>query len=86
MENYYNTNAKEFFYGTVFANMNGNYTSFLGKLPQGAHILDAGGGSGRDSLNFKKLGYQVTAMDTSSEFYLLLRSIINGIRGILVEP
>jgi len=76
MDNYYNTNAKEFFNGTVFANMDENYTYFLEKLPQRAHILDAGCGSGRDSLNFKKLGYEVTAMDASSELCSLAKEYI----------
>ncbi|MDF2614473.1 MAG: SAM-dependent methyltransferase [Clostridia bacterium] len=76
MDNYYNNNAKEFFDGTVDANMNEHYTAFLEKLPQGAHILDAGCGSGRDSLNFKKLGYQVTAIDASDELCKLARTYI----------
>ncbi|WP_083258583.1 DUF1801 domain-containing protein [Cellulosilyticum sp. I15G10I2] len=76
MANYYNNNAKEFFDGTVNANMSEHYTAFLGKLPQGAHILDAGCGSGRDSLNFKKLGYQVTAIDASSELCKMAKDYI----------
>lgn len=67
MNNYYNTNAKDFFEGTVNADMSAHYAAFLEKLPKGVHILDAGCGSGRDSLYFKKLGYKITAMDISTE-------------------
>jgi ubiquinone/menaquinone biosynthesis C-methylase UbiE len=37
------------------------YTRFLARIPAGGHILDAGCGSGRDALAFRKLGYAVTA-------------------------
>ena len=36
-------------------------------MKDGAAILDAGCGSGRDSVAFKQLGYHVTAMDASPE-------------------
>lgn len=64
---YYNQHAKEFFAQTVQANMSKHYQPFLERLPQGASILDAGCGSGRDSLAFKQLGYKVTAIDGSKE-------------------
>ncbi|MCD4752950.1 MAG: class I SAM-dependent methyltransferase [Anaerolineaceae bacterium] len=44
-----------------------SYKPFLGLLLPGSRILDAGCGSGRDSLFFKKLGYQVSAFDASEE-------------------
>ncbi len=40
---------------------------FVGYLEKGAHILDLGCGSGRDSLHFTELGYDVTAIDASKE-------------------
>lgn len=43
------------------------YRPFLALLPDGGHILDAGCGSGRDSIEFAKRGYQVTAFDGSAE-------------------
>ena len=67
MNNYYNNNAKAFFEGTAYVDMSGQYKDFLANLPEGGSILDAGCGSGRDSLFFKKLGYQVVAMDGSVE-------------------
>lgn len=66
-QDFYNQNATEFFEGTVATDMTQHYTPFLERLPQGAKILDAGCGSGRDSLAFKKLGYEVTAIDGSEE-------------------
>lgn len=40
---------------------------FLEYLKPGAHILDAGCGSGRDTKAFMELGYYVTAMDASQK-------------------
>ena len=41
------------------------YRRFLPLLPDQAHILDAGCGSGRDASAFAKLGHSVTAFDAS---------------------
>lgn len=65
--NYYDENAKEFFDGTINADMSSHYDEFLKYLPKNACILDAGCGSGRDSKIFKDLGYGVTAIDGSLE-------------------
>lgn len=65
--NYYDKNAQEFFDGTVNADMSSHHEEFLSRLPENAHILDAGCGSGRDTLKFKSLGYEVTAIDGSEE-------------------
>lgn len=43
------------------------YQRFLPLLPERAHILDAGCGSGRDARYFIEHGYQVTAFDASVE-------------------
>ena len=63
---YYNTNANAFFVGTIDVNMDSIYDRFTALLPKAGHILDAGCGSGRDSLAFKTLGYTVTAIDASA--------------------
>jgi 2-polyprenyl-3-methyl-5-hydroxy-6-metoxy-1,4-benzoquinol methylase len=47
---YYNQNAKEFINRTVDADMHYCQDKFIGLLESGAYILDAGCGSGRDSL------------------------------------
>lgn len=75
-QDFYNQNAAEFFEGTVAADMTQNYTLFLERLPKGAKILDAGCGSGRDSLAFKKLGYEVIAIDGSEELCKLASEYI----------
>ncbi len=64
---YYNKNANHYFHGTVNANMPHIYKAYLKHLPPGGKILDAGCGSGRDSLYFLEKGYQVVAFDASVE-------------------
>ena len=77
MSHYYDENAQAFFEGTVEADMSSNYIDFLAKLAKGSHILDAGCGSGRDSKNFKELGYKVTAIDASEAMCALAGEYIN---------
>ncbi len=62
---WYEANAKKYFVGTVDVNMTVLYTPFLGYMPPYASILDAGCGSGRDTLYFARRGYRVTAFDYS---------------------
>ena len=64
---YYDKNAAEFCKNTIDADMSYCRSKFLNYLSAGASILDAGCGSGRDSIAFKQLGYHVTAMDASPE-------------------
>jgi SAM-dependent methyltransferase len=64
---YYLDNAKSFFDGTVNIDMQMHYNQFLPLLPEGANIIDAGCGSGRDSKHFLALGYKVIAFDASSK-------------------
>ena len=60
---YYEANAKQFYDGTVHLNMTVLYPPFLAYMPPYASILDAGCGSGRDTLFFTSRGYPVTAFD-----------------------
>jgi SAM-dependent methyltransferase len=60
---YYDDHASQYIKETLAVNMQTIYQPFLGALPTNAWILDAGCGSGRDSLAFKQRGYQVTAFD-----------------------
>jgi SAM-dependent methyltransferase len=62
---FYDENAEEFSNSTVDVDMTDLYVPFLELMPAGGHILDAGCGSGRDSLNFMQMGYAVTAIDGS---------------------
>lgn len=64
-EDYYETNAEEFFAATVAVDMSGLHHRFLKGIPAGGHILDAGCGSGRDAKAFSGLGFRVTAFDGS---------------------
>ena len=76
MNNYYNENAKEFFEGTAYVDMSENYIDFLLFIPDGGKILDAGCGSGRDSLMFMKQDYEVVAIDGSIEMCRLASEFI----------
>lgn len=62
---YYDQHADAFIAGTLDVQMQSLYDKFLPHLPAGAHILDAGCGSGRDSRYFLQQGFAVTALDAS---------------------
>jgi len=64
---FYNRNAESFINGTLHADMSDTRKRFLGYVKPGGKILDAGCGSGRDSLAFLNEGYQVDAFDASEE-------------------
>ena len=68
---YYAEFAAEFFGATVGVDMAPIHQRFVAQLPPGAHILDAGCGSGRDAKAFAGAGFQVTAFDASAELALL---------------
>ena len=74
--NYYNENAAAFCEGTLHADMSHLYGCFLQHVPAGDKILDLGCGSGRDSLAFLRKGYQVEAVDGSSELCRLASEFI----------
>ena len=66
MHNYYDEHSNEYAELTVKADMSKQYAKFMAYLPTDASILDAGCGSGRDSLFFMKKGYAVTMLDASA--------------------
>ena len=68
---YYNENAHDFINDTFNANMEHLYGPFLAEIPKGSKILDAGCGSGRDSLYFKQHGYEIVAFDASEKMVKL---------------
>lgn len=64
---YYDEHACEFIESSINADMTVLYDKFIRYLPVEGNVLDVGCGSGRDSLFFKKCGYNVTAVDASIE-------------------
>ncbi|MET4694501.1 class I SAM-dependent methyltransferase [Endozoicomonas lisbonensis] len=62
---FYEQNADSFFESTVGVEAQDLHQAFLAYLPQNATILDAGCGSGRDTLAFLRQGYRVFAFDGS---------------------
>src|SRR4051794_32480007 len=64
---YYDTHAAEYVANTVDLDLSALYKPFLALIPAGGRVLDAGCGSGRDGLYFKRNGFDVTAFDASSE-------------------
>lgn len=75
---YYNINAKEYFNQTNNINMDKQYEFFLKYMPKSGKILDFGCGSGRDSVYFKNLGYDVDSIDGSRELCILAKKY-NGV-------
>ncbi|WP_290697446.1 class I SAM-dependent methyltransferase [Amphritea sp.] len=74
---FYEQNAQSFFDSTVDVDMSELYDRFLPLVPDGGLILDAGCGSGRDSLTFQDRGYSVIAID-ASESLCELASVLLG--------
>ena len=73
---FYNKNAQAYFESTVELDMSRLYAPFLEGLRPGAKVLDAGCGSGRDSLFFKSQGFKVTAFDASEEMVRLASQLL----------
>jgi SAM-dependent methyltransferase len=74
---YYNEHSEEYVQRTLNVDLSHLYSRFLKHIPPGGHILDAGSGSGRDTLYFLEKGYEVTAFDASEE----LAKLSSGITG-----
>ena len=68
---YYQQHAERFFTSTVSVDMSSLYQPFVAALPDGATVLDAGCGSGRDSKAFAGMGYRVEAFDASAQMVTL---------------
>jgi SAM-dependent methyltransferase len=77
---YYERNAESYFKATRDADLSALYERFIRRLPKDAHILDAGSGSGRDTLAFLRRGYKVSAFD-SSPALCELSTRLTGVRA-----
>ena len=64
---YDQTHAEEFFNDTIALDMSALYAPFLSRLKNGAKILDAGCGSGRDTKYFLDQGFTVCSFDATPE-------------------
>lgn len=73
---YYERNARVYYDQTVNLDISSRYSPFLKLLPTNGKILDAGCGSGRDSLFFKQQGYDVVSFDISKELVDLSSRLI----------
>lgn len=73
---FYNNNSKSYIESTLSIDMSHLYKDFLKHIPKDGHILDLGCGSGRDSLEFIKRGYNITAVDGSKELSIATSKVI----------
>jgi SAM-dependent methyltransferase len=81
---YYEAHARDYAEATLSIDMGDLYDRFLAYLPQGGRILDAGSGSGRDTLAFLHKGYQVEAFDASPAL-AELSSRLTGVRTEVIR-
>jgi SAM-dependent methyltransferase len=78
---FYDENAEDFFQRSVDADMARGHADFTALAAPGGRILDAGCGSGRDSLAFARLGFRVTPMEASAK----LAALASAHTGLPVE-
>ena len=72
---FYDANAADFAERTLGIDMSDLYEPFLGAIPEGGAILDAGCGPGRDAAQFVRRGYRVVAFDASIEMVRRCRAV-----------
>lgn len=68
---YYDSHAREYVAATLDVDLSDLYDRFARYIPAGAKLLDAGSGSGRDTLAFLSRGYHLEAFDSSRELSVL---------------
>lgn len=78
---FYEQNSDSFFDSTVTVDAQALYDQFLPLLAEQANVLDAGCGSGRDSLAFLKAGYRISAFDGSQS----MAERASGLTGLDVK-
>lgn len=77
---YYDREARTYYEATTPINMSAVYDRFLSYVPSAGRILDAGSGSGRDTLAFINRGNEVEAFDASPKL-CELSTRLTGIRA-----
>lgn len=77
LHDFYQQNAEQYALETLNMDVSGLYKPFTDALKPHAHILDLGCGAGRDSLYFKRQGFQVTALDGSAELAAIAQVTID---------
>ena len=83
---YYNQNGQEFCDRTLTLDMSYMHMHFTNQVKKNGKILDAGCGSGRDSLAFMKMGYEVEAFDGSKTMCdIAEKNIGHPVRQMLFE-
>ena len=82
-DDFYKSNAQAYCDETIAFDMGELYQPFLKHLSYGAHILDLGCGSGRDSKEFLAQGYSVTAVDGSAEVAACATKILGKRVGVI---
>ena len=75
-KDYYNKNAEDFIKRTMEVDMSDIYDWVLAGVQEEGRILDVGFGSGRDSLYFLAMGYEVTSIDSSQRFVAIGRELL----------
>lgn len=78
MLEYYNRNAESMIENTLKLDLKPIYETFEAYLRPGVKILDAGFGSGRDSLHFRSRGYEVVSIDYSPEVVRRGKTLLNN--------
>jgi 2-polyprenyl-3-methyl-5-hydroxy-6-metoxy-1,4-benzoquinol methylase len=76
---FYEREADAYFRSTLENDLTEFYRLFLENVPAGGLILDAGSGSGRDTLSFLRAGYRVEAFDASARLAALSEKL-TGVR------
>lgn len=83
-DNFYETNAREYFDRTVSVDLRPLYDRVLKLVPPGGRILDAGCGSGRDLKAFRLRGFDAVGIDASSTL-VKLASDLSGATCLLMR-
>ena len=77
IKEYYNKNASDMIENTLNLDLQPIYERFEVYLKPGAKVLDVGFGSGRDSLHFDAMNYEVVSIDFAEEVYYRGKNLLN---------